>query len=331
MKKQHVTYAEFLAHQTAKRTPGTLAFLISRFIVEMNGLDGKPPVHTLGKQHEYNLRRVQRTPLGAVIASQFTKKHFIDYCRERIATVCAATNNQDVSVVSGVLKYAGSAWDDCADVTDAAVRAAKPFLVKNGYIAKSTPRERRPTDEEIATLLAYFAIQNARSRNKIDMVKMTNWQLKSGRRISESCRALWADWDRETHTMVVRKMKDPKNRNKTKRVALPDGAQAMLVAMWETRDPNEPRMFPYIAQSVGSKYTRAKKVLGIKGLRLHDSRRECGTRLIEVEGYSSEEAILVTGHDSTKEFERTYRKMNPALFHLGPIAKRIADAARVTA
>jgi hypothetical protein len=59
---------------------------------------------------------------------------------------------------------------------------------------------------------------------------------------------------------------------------------------------------------------------------MHDSRRDCGTRLVEDKGYSPAEAILVTGHETTAIFERTYLVMKPENFRLGPKAKRAADA-----
>lgn len=318
MKKLKWTYAEFVAVQEARKTPKTLSWLIDRFIAEMNGLNGQPAVKPLGPSHITALRRIQREPIARKMANTLRKQDIIEHARWRRQTVCAATVGQDIIFINGVLKYAPSAWDDCEDVSAAAVAAAKPFLTKHGLIGKSEPRSRRPTAEEIQRLVAYFQEQNDYRGTEIDMAKVTLWQVRSGRRISETCRLLWEDWDRENHTILVRKMKDPRRRNKSKVVALPIEAQQMLEEMWETRDPNEPRIFPYNSKSCSARYTLAKKAIGIDGLRLHDSRRECGTRLVEEQGYTPSQAILVTGHETVAIFERTYLRQKPELFKLGP-------------
>ena len=57
-----------------------------------------------------------------------------------------------LAYLSVVLKYAGAAWADCFGVKASAITDAKPYLRKQGLIAMSLPRERRPMDDEIATL-----------------------------------------------------------------------------------------------------------------------------------------------------------------------------------
>ncbi len=304
---------------------GSIRWIIERFIREMNGLDTGTPVKELGLSHLYTLRTLQRSPIGSVRASALTKHHVIDHCKSRRIDVEPSTISHDVGYLAGVLKYAPSAWNDCDDISDAAITAAKPFLTKHGYIAKSTPRKRRPSNEELDTLIAHFSEPPKKPRrNIIDMACITRWQVASGRRIAETCRLLWDDWNRENRTILVRKMKDPRSRNKNKVVAIPEKAHALLEEMWPFRDPEEPRIFPFNPKSCGAKYTLAKKALGIENLRLHDSRRECYTRLVEDDGYSLEEAILVTGHETIAIAQRTYLAMKPENLRFGPKARREA-------
>lgn len=297
---------------------GTVARLIERFIAVMDGTGGKPAVRTLGDSHRYGLRRLQRFPIGSLVAAELTKEQIREHCEFRRLTVCAATVLQDLTALSGVLKYAAYGDDS---ISVAPLEAARPYLIKHGLIAASTPRERRPSWEEIEALLEHFAQPSRQGRGfkrRIDMVVMTLWQLYSSRRVGESCKLLWDDWSREDQTIVVRGMKDPKRRGKIKTVALPPEAQQLLIALWEIRDPSEPRIFPYRKQSVSAAYTHAKKALGIVNLRLHDSRRQCASRLLEL-GYSSEQTIMVTGHESVKgAFSRVYARPNPATFKQGP-------------
>jgi len=100
-------------------------------------------------------------------------------------------------------------------------------------------------------------------------------------------------------------------------VALTEGAQAMLEQLWMVRNPEEPRIFPYNAKTCSARHTLAKQALGLHHLRLHDSRRDQFTRLVEDEGRTLEEAILVSGHDSIAIPQRHYFSQKPEKFHTG--------------
>jgi integrase len=151
------------------------------------------------------------------------------------------------------------------------------------------------------------------------MVRVSRWQHASSRRIGESCALLWRDWEPVKQTILVRKMKDPKNRAKQKWVALPWDAQDLLYewayemdAKPELRN-DEPRILPYKSKTCSQRYTKAKKLLGIENLHLHDDRRDRGSRLVEEDGHSAEEAIQYTGHDTTDVFQKTYMVLDPAV------------------
>lgn len=308
--------------------PGTVASLMGRFITEMASI-GRP----LGETHALLLRRLQRESIGQKLAAKLTDDDVIEHCVWRRETVAPATVMHDIAALSGVLKYASSApaWrKDYPGVKAEPVNSAKPFLSAHGHIGKSAPRERRPSAEELAALLDYFMRpeREVGFKRQIDMARMTLWQLYSGRRVGESCALLWADWNRDDRTILVRKMKDPRRKNKSKLVALPSEAQSMLEALWEIRDQNEPRIFPYRSKSVSAAYTHAKKPSaatpeGIPNLRLHDSRRECCTRLVEM-GYTIEQVIQVSGHETPAVAGRVYVRQNAAKFKEGPLGQRPA-------
>lgn len=327
--KPHLTYRQWKARRT-------LAGLIERYLIEMNGTATTPGVKPVGASMVYTLRRVARDPIGQIDAEALKKGDFVDFARRLKARgLHQATAMQYMAYATGVLKYAGSApgaeWADCENVSAAAVEAAKPYLTKHGLIGKSEPRTRRPTLEEVERLCAYFEEQNHHGRTKIDMVLLSLWQFYSARRVGESCKLLWADWNRDAQTIVVRGMKDPRRKGKVKVVALPEEAQQLLIALYEVRDPAQPRIFPWNSKSASARYTLAKHALGIDGLRLHDSRRDRGTRLVEDKGFSSAEAICFTGHETPAVFERTYLRMNPEMLKHGPLAKRMAQGAEVVA
>lgn len=311
--KPRLTYAEFQAAQKPQQM--TVAALINRFITEMDG-----GVRPLGASNRYVLRMLQESELGKKIAADLRKQDIIEHGELRRKTVCAATVGGDIAALTGVLKYAGSApaWD-CDGVSDKPIKKAKPFMNKHGIIGKSTPRTRRPTKDEKAALESHFAAQNLHKRTITDMVRASKWQHASSRRIGESCALLWRDWLPEKQTILVRKMKDPKNRNKQKVVALPWDAQDLLYEWAYELDVKpelrneEPRILPYNSTTCSQRYTLAKKKLGIVNLHLHDDRRDRGSRLVEEDECSAEEAIQYTGHDTTDVFQRTYMVLDPAV------------------
>lgn len=320
VRKPRLTYAQFLAQQ--QKQP-TIATLLERYIAEMES------VRPCGVSQKYTMRGIARRPIGAIRAAKLTHNDAIAYARARRQEkvlnakrlVGACTVGQELSCISVVLKYAGAAWPDCVGVTAAAIITAKPFLIKQGLISASIPRDRRLTAEEIATLEALARKRNQHPRTRIDCVKLMRWQIASSRRVSETCRIEWAGWNPDAQTMVVTKVKDPRRRDKVKVAALPDAAQEMLYelaheinakgpAAWHDL---EPRIFPWKWKSCSQAYIDLKKKAGIKGLRLHDSRGECASRLIE-DGYSPTQAILVTLHETTDIFQRNYMRLRPEMF-----------------
>lgn len=302
--KPRVSYAQFQQQQDRR----TVRWIVERFIAEMDG-----GVRPLGVSHRCILKATLRYGIADKLAKDLTGGDFIAFGRELRQDRAASTVEQYVGYLAGALNYAGSdpAWE-CSGISGKAAEDARPFMVKNNIIGKSIPRKRRPQADEIERLLAYFAEQNRHPICTTDMVKVTRWQLASARRIGESCALRWEDWNREAQTILVRKMKDPKNRNKQKWVALPNDAQALLVEWYEVRDPNEPRILPFVSKTCSARYTLAKKELAIENLRLHDSRRDRTSRLIEDEGLTAEQATAFTGHETAQILDRTYKVLDPA-------------------
>lgn len=313
----------------------SVGWSVQCFIEDMAAPGMKP----IGPSQMYILRKIQRATIGSKMATSLTKRDIIDWVKElrtkpggHGSPISAATANQYVTYFSGALKYVGAVHEDC-EITAAAVDAAKPFLVKHNLIGKSAPRDQRPTEEQRALLLKLAEERNARRNTKIDLVLMDRWQYAAGMRIGASCKILWRDWNPEDQTQVIRGMKDPRVRNKVKVVALRGIAQEMLFELayamnaagpeaWKNQ---EPRIFPYHAKSTSQAHSILRDRAGLKGkLRLHDWRRECSSQLVEVEGYSAEEAIGFTGHETTAVFQRTYMKLKPEKLKDGPRSRRAA-------
>jgi integrase len=254
----------------------TVAELIERYIVEMN------PIKPIGQSQMYGLRRLQRAPIGAKAAPDLKPSDIIDHCRWRKTTKDAkgktpapATVMQDITILRGPLGYATLGWD-MPDVSVAPIVAAMPMLRKYNIIGKSKPRDRRPTQQELDLLLAYFRKQNEHKRTTTDMVAVTEFSYYSARRISETCRLRWGDVNGADMTCIVRDMKDPKMKKGN------DHEFPLLGRAWDIvqsrvslrKTPENPdeRIFPFNSKTCSQRYTLAKKAAGEAASRsLHQS------------------------------------------------------------
>lgn len=297
--KPRLSYAEFIAQQPK---PLTIAVLIQRV---MDDVAASPTtIRQFGTSTVFTLKRLQREPIGQVIAREFGKTHVIDHCRKRRETVCPATTKGDITALRGVFGHAVSAFPDCEFLTLKAFDEAKTFLVKNNLIGKANRRTRLPTVVEIDALLTDLAISDAHPNSKIKMVPVVAFGLVSARRRGEVCRITHGDVDYEKKIYWVRDLKHPtKKKGNDKSFTLwPELEQ--IIKMQPRLDPNDPteRIFPYNGESVGKRYIDAKKRCGIAGLRLHDNRGEATSKWIQKIGRDKTRKV-VTGHDSEKAFD----------------------------
>jgi Phage integrase family len=199
-------------------------------------------------------------------------------------------------------------------------------------IGKARKRSRRPTADELARLRHHFDSRDRRA--KIPMRPIIDFAIASARREAEICRLEWLDNDAETRTGIVRDAKHPTAREGNhRRFRCPPEAWAIVEAQPRT----SPYVFPYDPKSVGSAFTRACQLLGIKDLHFHDLSHEATSRLFE-RGYQIHEAAQFTLHDSWNELKRsehramfaTIESRSATLLHVdrGPDALMTHDPAR---
>jgi integrase len=298
-----------------KKMEETVEQCIERFIKDTE----QPGAKRLGGSHKYILRRLQRAPIGQKKLSELRAQDFIDHCRLRIAGgVLPQTVNQDVTYLVGMLKYAVQIWDAPEGCLTAYMKA-RPLLQKQQLIGKGNPRTRRPTQDEIDRLCAFFDAQAKHRHTRIPMRAIVEFSLLTARRISETCRIRWEDLDHDKRICLVRDLKNPKG--KGFHDSFPLLGRAWDLVMAQPRKEGEPRIFPYVAKSCGAAYTRAKNKLGIVGLRLHDNRRDTISRLFE-EGYSVPEVAKVSLHRNPNLLLKVYTVLKPEDLHKGPASKR---------
>lgn len=172
-----------------------------------------------------------------------------------------------------------------------------------GITSKSQERDRRPTLDELDTLLAHFEHIHDRRPSSIPMVRIIAFAIFSTRRQEEIVRMNWADFEPEHSRVLIRDMKHPgdKEGNDTWCDLPPEAvriAQAMPVVAGQ--------IFPYTTDAISAAFTRACQFLGIEDLRFHDLRHDGVSRLFEIgwQGGSIPHVAAVSGHRSWKSLQR---------------------------
>lgn len=270
-----------------------------------------------GPTKRASLTRMLRCPIATKNAATLRASDYIEHCRLRRKTCKPQSVALDLVYWDSVMRYARIAWD-MQDVSRASLVDVKPVLRQQRLIGSSPRRERRPSQDELQRLLAHFRA----SKGQIPMADIVELSVAFGRRISETCRMKWGDYDPVRRTIIIRDVKHPtRKEGNDKEAAIPAAADEIIRRQPRlTNDPDE-RIFPYKPESAVAAYCRAKNALGIKGLHLHDNRGECSTRLLEA-GYSVPQVMLVTLHEDPKMLLTKYNKMTAASFHAGPTNAR---------
>ncbi len=314
MKKQVVSYKEFVAAQEAKRTPRTVAWVIQRML---DDIAANPEMKQLGQTDLFAYPALQRMPLIATkIAADLKPFDIIEFIKWRRKSVCAATAGQTLSKLYVACKYAASTWEDCAEVTNAvaAIAAAKAYLEKRQLVGKSTPRTRRPTDEEITNLLNYYLEPRRMKRSPVGrrMPDVIAFALVSSRRIGEICRITHGDVDYEKGVYWVRDLKHPtkKKGNDKSFVLWPELASIIRRQPRANLDDPKERIWPLLSTSCSASYTNAKKDLGIEGLHFHDCRGDAISKwLLKMPPEDVRKAV--SGHDNNTVLEKVYDRRDP--------------------
>lgn len=265
-----------------------------------------------------NLTRIKEG-LGHLQANRLTAGDIIGHVKRRrsgehvaangmrIPACGPATMNVELGYLDAVLKLARVGK---LTLPGDPVGEARPALRLAKMVAKSKKRDRRPTEDELQRLYAYFEARAWRSQ--IPMVRIIRFAIATAKRESEITRLLRSDLDTEKRTALLRDAKHPRAKEGNhRRFALL--GEAWDLVMEEPARAGEDRIFPYNPGSIGTAFTRACQKLRIEDLHFHDLRHEATSRLFE-QGYSIEQVASVTLHESWQELKR-YTQLKPESLH----------------
>lgn len=245
--------------------------------------------------------------VGKLDAYAFTPQDVIAYAKKRAITVQPVTIASEIGYWRKAMEY-GEVGLGLPGISDLSVRKAMPILEQQRLVGSSNARDRTPEAEEHAAILAW--LQGRTAQKNIEAI---DYQYHSGRRVSETCRHEWGQYDATTKTILLLNMKHPRKKvGHNASAAVTD--EACEIINRQPRMTNDPRelIFKTVRSTVKGVYIKAKHALKIEGLTLHDSRGGVVTRLLK-DGYTPMEVQLVTVNSIAMIMNR-YNRMRPEDF-----------------
>lgn len=266
-----------------------------------------------GKTKTACLNMLERE-LGDVALSELTKPRIVAYCRHRASEHGAgpATVAQDLIYLRGLLETARAHWD--IPVNMEAVDDARLILRREGAVGHSQERDRRPTQDELDALAAYWLRPAVRREMQAPMWDIVRFAIASGMRLSEITAIRWEDINETDRTIVIRDRKHPTQKlgnNQT----VPLLGEAWRIVQGQPR--TDARIFPHKPESISTNFTRAVLRTRIEDLHFHDLRHHAISLLFEA-GYQVQEVALVSGHRDWKQLKR-YTQIRAKDLHRGVV------------
>ncbi|MES2034715.1 MAG: site-specific integrase [Pseudomonadota bacterium] len=286
----------------------TFGALIDLHIADMKAV-GKAP----RRSKDATLRMLKRE-LGKTKLVGMDRGRLIDFGKDRaVQGAGGVTIGIDIGTIKTVLTHAAAIHGIA--VKPDQVDLARVALKRLGLVCKGHERDRRPTDEELEALFAYF---DGNDRQVIPMSRIIKFAIATAMRQEEICRVTWSDLNLRTKMLTVRDRKDPREKSgNDQRIPLLDvsgfDALALIEEQRAIRTNDGDRIFAYQHKSVSTAFTRAVTALEIDDLHFHDLRHEGTSRLFEAE-FTIEQVALVTGHKDWKMLRR-YTHLRPERLH----------------
>lgn len=273
--------------QRAKISSITLADAIDKYVGESR--------KEIGRTKRQVLEAIKTFHIAGLACDRIASHDIVAFAQELSEGRQPQTVGNYMSHLAAIFAVAGPAWGYPLD--SKAMDDAQVVARRLGLTSKSRKRDRRPTLEELETLMQHFAIRRA---DFVPMHVVTAFAIYSTRRQEEITRILWSDLDEVNSRVLVRDMKNPGEKTGNDIWCdLPREALDIVKAM--PRDGE--RIFPYGVDAVSANFTRACKLKGIEDLHFHDLRHEGISRLFET-GLDIPRVALVSGHKSWSSLQR---------------------------
>lgn len=229
--------------------------------------------------------------LGKIQLEKLTDDDIVGYIKKK--KFGPMSGAMHFSFLSSVLKMAKVGWKyHVPEVLD----VARDRLKILGLIGTSKERDRRPSPEEIVSLLKH------KYPTPIPMADIIEFAITTAMRQAEITRIDYKTLDEDHKTVVIVDRKHPKKKSGNNQI-VPLLDSALEIIKRQARSDVDSRIFPYNPTTIGTYFTKACKDLGIDDLHFHDLRHEGASRLFEM-GYQIHEVAKFTGHEDWKMLQR---------------------------
>lgn len=278
----------------------TFGTLLTRYIEHLES------VEPIGRSKRSTIHVLTHSPIGSVSIHALTAPVIIEHCRQRkLAGISTATINGDLVYIRTACKTGRAMFG--LDIDMQAVEDATAQLKSLGWISGSRKRTRRPTEDELTRLRAYFVDRSARRNNALPMADLMDFAITSCRRQEEITKLRWDTIRDSDRTAVISDLKHPRHKTGN------DRRFKLLQDAWDIiqRQPRteSPLVFPFVSTTLGAAFTSACRTLEIADLHFHDLRHH-GVSLLFERGYSIQEVQMISLHDSWTTLQR-YTHLQP--------------------
>ncbi len=253
------------------------------------------PILDTSNEH-YVLKMLTRT-MGSWIAADITPDDLAGWALARRDEGAGPyTINLNLGRLGTVFRYAGKGLPDIAG-------AARPKLSYLGLIGGGGLRQRRPTEDEMARILEWFAANKGPKYS--DFIRFA---AITAMRLGEICAMQWADIDQKRKMASVLTKHPRKGKVLEVMPLLADSLEIL------NRQPNVgPRVFMTHPQTMSKYFTECCRALSIPDLHFHDLRHEGISAMFE-EGYDIPHVAVVSRHKSWSHLKR-YTQIDPETLH----------------
>lgn len=278
------------AVQKRKAEQFKLSDLIDRYVNEHE--------KEMGRTKAQVLRSIKDYDLAAMDTEAIQSGHIYEFARALHQKMKPQTVANYLSHLGAIFAIARPAWG--VQLNEQAMKDALVVCKRMGITSRSRERDRRPTLEELDTLLTFFTNRSKRAPQSAPMADIILFALFSTRRQEEITRITWKDLDEAGNRIMVRDMKHPGEKLGNDHWC--DLVPEALAVAKRQRKKGE-RIFPYGTDAISASFTRACQLLDIHDLRFHDLRHEGISRLAEM-GWSIPHMAAVSGHRSWISLKR---------------------------
>jgi integrase len=297
----------------ARATTKTLADAIDRY--------SEDTLRAPGRTKTQVLRTIKTHNIASMRCEEITSRDIVAFAQKLGETAAPQTVNNYLSHLSSVFAIARPAWG--FDLDQQAMADALKVAKRLGLTAKSRERSRRPTLDELDSIMNHFATVRIRRPETNPMQLIIAFAIFSTRRLEEITRIQWSDLDGAGSRVMVRDMKNPGEKmGNDVWCDLPPEALRIVMAM----PFGDGAIFPFGTDGISAAFTRACKLLAISDLHFHDLRHDGVSRLFEL-GWNIPHVAAVSGHRSWQSLKRyTHLRQTGDMYAGWPWLERLATS-----